>query len=127
MNNKLNTDEFGIFLLWAGIITSLISYFAKSSFLYTLGFVFFAYEIFRAFSKNIEKRRLENNYFKDKFLNPVKKSVGGFKGDIKTKRNDKDHKYITCPICGQKLRIPKKKGKIKVKCPKCGSKFDARS
>ena len=114
MNNKINTDEFGIFLLWAGIIISLISYFAKSSFLYTLGFVFFAYAIFRAFSKNIEKRRFENNYFKEKFLNPIK-------------RNDKDHKYITCPICGQKLRIPKKKGKIKVKCPKCGSKFDARS
>ena len=127
MNNKLNIDEFGIFLVWLGIISSLISYFAKSSFLYSLGFVFFIFAIFRAFSKNISKRRLENNWFKDKFLNPVKKSLAGFKGGIKPKRDEKNHKYITCPTCGQKLRIPKQKGKIKVKCPKCGSKFDARS
>lgn len=127
MKNKLNADEFGIFLVWLGIISSFISYFAKSSFLYTLGLVFFLFAIFRAFSRNFAKRRLENNWFKAKFLNPVKKSLRGLKGSFKVKRDDKNYKYITCPTCGQKLRIPKNKGKIKVKCPKCGSKFDAKS
>ena len=35
--------------------------------------------------------------------------------------------YITCPNCGQKVRVPRGKGKIRVTCPSCHQKFDARS
>lgn len=67
---------------------------------------------------------MENAQFKNSFLNPVKKSFKGFR---KNTVGDKNFKYVECPSCNQKLRIPKKKGKIKVRCPKCGNKFDARS
>ena len=124
MKNRFNVDEFGIFLVWVGIISSVISYFAKSSFFSSLGMIFFIYAIFRSFSRNKLKRALENKAFKKQFLNPVKNSFKGFK------QNDsmnKGHKEVSCPNCGQKLRIPKGKGKLKVKCPKCSTKFEARS
>lgn len=38
----------------------------------------------------------------------------------------KDHlhyAYFTCPTCKQKLRVPRKKGKVRVHCPKCGTEF----
>ena len=124
MKNKFNIDEFGIFLVWTGIILSIISYFTKSSFLNYLAAILVIYAIYRFFSRNTAKRSMENTQFKNSFLNPVKKSFKGFKKNSDSKKNIK---YVKCPSCNQKLRIPNKKGKIKVRCPKCGNKFDARS
>lgn len=124
MNKKITIDEYGIFLIWIGIILNIISYFTKVAFFSYWGLGFVIFEIYRVFSKNKLKRSLENQSFKKNIHNPVKKTLRNFKRDT---IGDKDNKYVSCPHCGQKLRIPKKKGKVKVKCPKCGSKFDARS
>ena len=82
-----------------------------------------AYALFRVLSTNKYKRVAENRKFKEKFIDPIKSEI---KTQKKNKK-DKDFKYIKCPSCKQELRIPKHKGKIKVKCPKCEHKFDARS
>lgn len=124
MDKKLNIDEYGIFLIWIGIILNVIAYFTKSTFFSYWGLGFVVFEIYRVFSRNKIKRSMENSVFKQRIHNPVKKSFKNFKQQT---FGDKNHKYVACPHCGQKLRIPKKKGKIKVRCPKCGSKFDARS
>lgn len=34
-----------------------------------------------------------------------------------------DYKVINCTNCNSRLRVPKDKGKIKVKCPKCSTVF----
>ena len=39
----------------------------------------------------------------------------------------KKYKYLICPQCRQKLRVPKGKGNIRVTCAKCGCKFNAKS
>ena len=41
--------------------------------------------------------------------------------------NRKTTKYIECPTCGQTLAVPKGKGKIRVTCPKCGTKVETKS
>lgn len=41
--------------------------------------------------------------------------------------NRKTTKYIKCPTCGQTLAVPKGKGKIRVTCPKCGTKVETKS
>ena len=123
MNKKHGIDEYGIFLVWVAIILTVISYFIKSSFLSIMPIIIVAYAVYRAFSKNQYKRLMENRLFKERFLNPIKRSLGL----NKKKKRDKNYKYIKCPSCKQELRIPKNKGKIKVKCPKCSHKFDARS
>ena len=35
----------------------------------------------------------------------------------------RDYKIFQCPKCGQKLRVPRHKGKIAIHCRKCGEEF----
>ena len=35
----------------------------------------------------------------------------------------KEYRIFKCPKCGQKLRVPRGKGKIAIRCRKCGEEF----
>lgn len=35
----------------------------------------------------------------------------------------KEYKIYKCPKCGQKIRVPRHKGKIAIRCRKCGEEF----
>jgi len=77
---------------------------------------------FRAFSRNLPKRRAENT----KFLNwwyPLKNRAAA----AKQRRQDKDHKYFTCKNCKTVCRVPAGKGKVEITCPKCGHKIIGKS
>ncbi|NBK98373.1 MAG: hypothetical protein EOM50_10195 [Erysipelotrichia bacterium] len=78
--------------------------------------------IFRSYSRNIYKRRMENT----KFLALVKPVTKRF-SLAKKQKQDKEHRYFICPSCSQNVRVPKGKGKIVIKCPKCGNKFERKS
>ncbi|MGM9680894.1 MAG: hypothetical protein ACI3XR_05260 [Eubacteriales bacterium] len=39
---------------------------------------------------------------------------------------DKDHVYRTCPMCLANIRLPKKKGEHRVRCPKCNNLFEVK-
>ena len=43
------------------------------------------------------------------------------------KKDKKNYKYFKCKNCKAQLRVPKGKGKINVTCPKCKTKFSAKS
>ena len=79
------------------------------------------YILFRMFSKNLPKRREENQRFLNWFWK-VKSNAAG----AKARRADKDHKYFTCK-CGAVCRVPVGKGKIVITCPKCGQKINAKT
>lgn len=78
--------------------------------------------VYRAFSRNLPKRRAENT----KFLNwwyPVKSRASS----ARQRRLDKDHKYFTCKNCKTICRVPAGKGKVEITCPKCGQKIIGKS
>ncbi len=62
---------------------------------------------FRMFSKNIYRRQAENQ----KWLN------------FWSRLKDRNHRYFRCPHCKQRVRVPRHKGKINIRCPRCGEKF----
>jgi hypothetical protein len=85
-------------------------------------FVLLLYIFVRMFSKNLYKRREENQ----KWIS----FAWGLKNRRKNataRRADKDHRYFTCKSCKTVCRVPAGKGKIVITCPKCGAKIDART
>ena len=43
------------------------------------------------------------------------------------KESEKIYAYYNCPKCRAELRVPRGKGKIKIRCPKCGEEFIKRT
>ena len=79
--------------------------------------------IFRLFSRKLDKRRAENAWFLQKIWWPIK---GKFNRN-KQQRQDKEHKYFTCPNCKTVCRVPKGKGNIVITCPRCRGEIRGKS
>ena len=102
-NDTLNKFLFGVFLffLLVAIFSSKSS--AANSIFNLLAIAVLVYSYFRIFSKNIARRQAENA----KFLE-LTAPIRGFFGK---KSGDKTHRIFQCPQCGQKVRVPKAKGR----------------
>ncbi len=83
-----------------------------------------SWSTFRSFSKNISRRRRENEIFL-KAKSGIKRFFT-LNTQSKTKSNNADtFQYIfrDCNKCGATLRLPRKAGRHSVKCPRCSHKF----
>jgi hypothetical protein len=69
---------------------------------------------FRVLSRNIARRSAENHLFMSRaqpifdWLRRMARQLGDFQ-----------HRYYGCPRCGQTLRVPRKRGRITITCPRC--------
>ena len=104
----------------------LSSFFAggrSGSLFYLFGWVLIIYCYFRMFSKNISKRYAENQ----KYLAKTYKLRTYIQQQKNSLAQRKAYHIYKCPGCKQKIRIPKGKGKIEIRCPKCGTTFIKKS
>ena len=77
---------------------------------------------FRIFSKNLYKRRTENQKWVSWYCGIKNRNAGA-----KARHADKEHKYFTCKSCKTICRVPAGKGKIIITCPKCGAQIQAKT
>ena len=122
MHGRYGVDQLSKFILILGLVFVVISALfnnALSLLTYILGWVMVIYCYFRIFSRNIPKRYAENQAYLAKTYKI--RTFFGKQKNIWQQR--KTHHIYTCPSCKQKIRIPKGKGKIEVRCPKCGTTF----
>lgn len=114
---KINFDPLSKYLIIAGAIFLLDRHFR------IFGLIVIGYSIWRALSKNQYKRQQELIAFRHS-LQMFKNKFNYFTTKIKNKR---EYKIFPCPNCNQKLRVPRKVGKITITCSKCGNNFKAKS
>lgn len=127
MYGRYGTDRLNMFLLIVLIVCAGLNLFVRNGY---FSIVMSSWETllivliyYRMFSRNIQKRYAENQKYLS-LENKVKRFFGRTKY-IQDQR--KDFHIYTCPQCRQKIRIPKRKGKISVRCPKCGAEFVKKS
>lgn len=122
MIGRYGNDQFNRFLMILALLFFALSLF-RVPFVYLIGLVCLIYAYFRMLSRNTYKRSIENNkYMQCEYK--IKRYFSTLKRDMQQR---KTHHIYKCPSCKQKIRIPKGKGKIEIRCPKCSQTFIKRS
>lgn len=114
MQGRYGMDDLGRFSMIVILVLMVLSMIFQSSLMNLLVCVGLVYVYYRAFSRNISKRYGENQ----KFLE--------FKNQLRSRKTS-TVRVFKCPTCGQKVRVPKGKGKISIHCPKCNTDFIKRT
>lgn len=123
MIGRYGPDHLSAGLLLVSLLISIIAMFVSVSWFGYLAYIPLLLCFYRILSKNIYRRREENNKFL-KFWNPIASQAGKRIYRIKDSRL---HRYYKCPQCKQEVRVPKGKGKIRITCPKCKTEFVRKS
>lgn len=100
--------------------------------------------VLRLFSKDQSRRYRENVKFLAVTTDIKNWFRSTFKGGARAAKQPKTHrahkarknptwseikqyKYLICPQCTQRLRVPRGKGRIRVTCTRCGNVFETKS
>lgn len=122
MQGRYGVDQLSRFLMGVALVSIILSIFIRGglgTLLNTIGLLAIVYLYFRIFSRNIQKRYAENQ----KYLSMTARLRTRLNKEKSMMTQRKTHHIYTCPGCGQKIRIPKGKGRIEIDCPKCHTKF----
>ena len=98
--------------------------------------------VFRLFSANRARRAQENQRFltmttavREFFRRPRSAKTARAPRERRARRARKNptwseikhYKYLICPQCTQRLRVPRGKGRLIVTCTRCGNRFETKS
>lgn len=119
MYGRYGVDTLGKYSLGAGLATMVLSIVFDSYTLSLLSWFFIILTYFRMFSRNLYKRSNENQTF----LNKTYKLRTWFGKQKNMMAQRKTHHIYRCPGCKQKIRVPRGKGRIEIRCPKCHTTF----
>lgn len=119
MVGRYDQDQLGRFITSLALVLLIINLFVKKASLPTVALVLIIYSYYRIFSRDINARYRENQKFLDR-VEPLRRKVFTSKNRYE---NRKTYKYIKCPSCKLKMKVPRGKGKIRVTCKSCGNKF----
>ena len=102
------------------LIISMFARGAVSNVLWILALLMLGVSYFRMFSRNIERRRMENSRFLELTAPLAKKHR-----QLRMRRQQRNiYSFFKCPECSTVLRVPKGKGRVRVTCKACGHKFE---
>lgn len=120
MIGRNGRDELQLAMLYVAFVLYVFAGFLDKLFPFPLfrilGWLGIVYSIYRFCSKDVNRRREENR----KFLQEIE----FLKLRISVR---KTHKIYRCKGCGRKIRVPRGKGKIEIRCPLCGKTFIRRT
>lgn len=123
MQGRYGADQMGQMLSAVSMVFLIISLFSRNQAWFLLAVIGIVYNYFRMFSKNISKRYAENQ----KYLTVtagIRRKLASWKSQLAQR---KIYHIYRCPGCKQKIRVPRGRGKIEIRCPKCNTRFVKKS
>ena len=124
MYGRYGVDQFSKCLVVLGILFLLLSGFTRNGgIFYLLSLAILVYSYFRMFSRNHSKRYAENQLYL-KYTAGIRKNISAIRYGFSQRKH---YHIYKCRSCGQKSRIPRGKGKIEIRCPKCNAHFIKKS
>ena len=123
MQGRYGVDQFTKFLMGVALVCMILSLFTRSMVWSFLILLLLVYCYFRMFSKSITKRYAENQKYLQMTAG-IRRKWASFQRDMKDR---KTHHIYKCPGCKQKIRVPRGKGKIAIRFPKCHTEFIKKS
>lgn len=123
MAGRYGSDQLNNALLLLGIILIVVEWITRWQWMgiFILALLILCY--FRMFSRNIQARYAENQWFLRKW-GPISVRLRNMKLRFQDR---KTHRYYKCPQCKQRLRVPRGRGKINITCPHCHHQFIRKS
>ena len=107
MYGRYGPDQLNNALLILGAALVVTGILFSAPLLTVLSYLPLGYSLYRMFSRNVNRRRLENQRFMQ----------------LISRLRDRESRYYSCPRCHQTVRVPRGRGKINIHCPKCGNQF----
>lgn len=127
MRGRNGADELGNAVLLLSLILLIIDLFARTTVLTVIALVLLVYSCWRVSSANVRQRQAENAAFV-KAIGPAARFLSfGMTTASTAAPRSADYTYLECPTCGQTMRVPSGKGRMRVTCPRCKNKFETRS
>jgi ribosomal protein S27E len=120
MQGRYGQDQLGRFLMAAGMVSILLHIILSYAPFYFIAIASLLFGYYRMLSRDFDRRRRENSKYlelKAKLLRLLPER----------KKRDPYHRIFKCPGCGQKVRVPKGRGKVSIRCHKCGREFIKRT
>lgn len=123
MAGRYGADRLGQFLIGVSFAILVVGMFVRKPWVEIVAILLLIICYYRMFSKNIGKRYAEEQKFEGlRFV--VTEKFRKMKYKVLEK---KEYHIYKCPGCGQKIRVPRGKGKISIHCPKCNQDFIKKS
>ena len=123
MLGRYGPDHLGTAMFILAVILGIVGGILSFRPLTLLAYVILIMVIYRMLSRNIQRRRAENDRFISIFW-PLRRKMRIWTERLK---NRKDYRFFKCPACGNILRVPRHKGRVKITCPKCGERFERKT
>lgn len=123
MQGCYGADQMGQMLSAVSMVFLIISLFSRNQAWFLLAVIGIVYNYFRMFSKNISKRYAENQKYL-KMTAGIRRRLASWKSQLAQR---KIYHIYRCPGCKQKIRVPRGRGKIEIRCPKCNTRFVKKS
>ncbi|MDO4733141.1 MAG: hypothetical protein Q4B50_06485 [Bacillota bacterium] len=120
MIGRYGGDKLGKFMLLLSLACILLSWLLDWGILNILALICLVLSYFRMFSRNIYARQQENL----KFLQLTAGLRKEWQFQKKKFLERKEYTYFKCPYCKGHLRVPRGKGRLMVRCNKCGREFE---
>jgi len=124
LRGRYGTDQLNVALIAVYFVATLVAALTHVVVLQYACLSFALYAIFRMFSRNMDARRRENAWFL-RWARPI--YTGRAFKRFRSELRDREHLYFDCPACRARLRVPKKRGTLRVTCPQCRTVINAKT